>query len=617
MAYEQGDLYGEQTVFLVPFTLIAESQDLAVSASTGHSANTDDAQITHMSITAAAMGEAYRLKGLQDQENERIEALKVLEKEQIKLGDINPLIHRIDMGRVESVDAVRHAILTKIQETDGLFPERLEATTVFDPQSEKSASRIIARFEVENLTEDQICLLEKLVEITYGTSVHTRTDTKGNDRQPDSYPPTQPGDEMKSKTGGWYMGPDLSATTSLHQGLFVYRDLGPINKSNFLSTQESAGKYIVEIREASQYQTDLATMVTQVAAILSRNELLDRGQLLYETYYDIMRLGIKTAEENSIYGMEHVLDMIRRELILPLANPDISGGVRQEPQSVLMMGVPGTGKTHAVRVLLQEDTGVFILPIDPFELQKEIANPKDKQTLMPRIAEIARITGKGVVLHVDDVENMVGENEKTSSTLLNLMAGVQESGFYTMASANHPERINPSLLQPERFSVLIHCVLQPENARFEILKIHADKQSVRLGIPLFSSEAARDIILRELAKHTKGFTPRYLSNIVTVAKSHLISRIAAAKDKSTGLMEEDLADFTLSVDDWDKALSEVAAKYDSKEVIRRDEELALFVKHHSKLPTGFASDNSSYGRTISQAVYDQVAALENGIDVQS
>lgn len=540
---------------------------------------------------------------------EQIEARKILGEDGLNLGDLNPLIHPTDLTRRESVDVVRRIALQKIQEVGGLPPQSLESTAVFEPDTGKTGLRFVARFEVPSLTEKQLALLEELVGQTYGVAIRTRTDSKGNDIAPQNYPPTQMGEEMKSKTGGWYMGPDLSPTSSLHQGLFVFRDLGQIHKGNFFESHETAGRYIIEIREATQYQTDLVTFITQVASILGQEELPDRGQLLYETYYDLMRLGLKKAEEASIYGMEDAADMIRRELIIPLASPDISGGVGEDPQSVLMIGVPGTGKTLLVERLLQEETGLFVLPIDPFELQKELAMPKEKQRLMPRIAEIARITGKRVILHVDDIENMILPGEVTNSTMLNLMAGVQESGFYIIASTNYPEKINPSLIQPQRFSVLIHCGLQNEQARYEILKIHASMESKRLGVPLFDSDEIRDIILREVASHTDSFTPRYLSNVATIAKSHLVARVALEKGKTIGLTEEDLAGHTFSIEDWEKAFAEVSAKYDSGGVKERDQVLGLFVKKHSLRGVGFTQETAEERRRIfSAAVYGNLAA---------
>jgi AAA+ superfamily predicted ATPase len=540
----------------------------------------------------------------------RIESLKILEKDAFNLGDLNPLIHSVDLTRSESIDAVKYTTIEKIQGCGGLLPDVLESAVVCDlKKPENSELRFIARFEVPNITEEQLVLLEQLVEQTYDVAVRTRRDSKGNKIQAESYPPTQLGDELKSKTGGWYMGPGAVPTSSLHQGLFVFKDLGEINEDNFLTNEDTPGKYIVEIREAGLHQTDLVAFITQVSSVLGEDKLLDKVQLLYETYYNLMRLGLKNVEAGSIYGMDDAIDAIRRELIIPLASPDISKSVGEDPQSVLMIGVPGTGKTLVAERLLQEDTGLFILPIDPFELQKELMQPKEKQRLMPRIAEVSRVTGRRVILHVDDIENMVGEDEHTNSTLLTLMAGVQESGFYIMASTNYPEKINPSLIQPQRFSVLLHCGLQSEKARYEILKIHADMESKEKGMPLFSTEEVRDIILSEVAAHSNNFTPRYMANIATIAKSYLIDRVSKDKGRIIGLTEEDLEGYAFDVVDWEKAFAEVSSKYDSESVRKRDEQLRKFVKKHGER-LGFVKNEAAEGRIFSQDVFARIVAAE-------
>ncbi len=604
-----GGLYEQQTCRNESAKTVGNETAATTESQIGSVAMLPVAMFGPMVSPAVAEANASRMQK-DAAETARVEAIKILDKDAFKLGDLNPLIHPTDLSRKESTDSVRHTILKKIEQHHGLAPKVLESTVVTDPESGNAELRFIARFEVPTLTEDQLESLEEIVRQTYGLTVRTRTDSKGNDIPPQTYPPTQPGEELKSKTGGWYMGPAPFPTSSLYQGLFVFKDQGPINKNNFLDDGQAYRKYIVEIREAAQYQTDLVTFVTQVASVLENNEQLDRGQLLYETYYDLIRLGLKGAEVESIYGMEDAADMIRRELVIPLANPDISRGVGEDPQSVLMIGVPGTGKTLLVERLLQEETGLFVLPIDPFELQKELILPKEKQTLMPRIAQVARITGKQVILHVDDIENMVSEAQVTNSTMLNLMAGVQESGFYVIASTNYPEKINPSLIQPQRFSVLIHCGLQNQEARYEILKIHAGMESVRLKESLFGSEEIRDMILRQVAAHTDGFTPRYLSNIATIAKSHLIDRVVKDQGKTIGLTEEDLVGYTFSLADWEKAYTEVAAKYDSRSVKDRDQALKGFVVQCSSQNMGFGQGSVGQRSIFPDALSKEIVAAQ-------
>ncbi len=537
------------------------------------------------------------------------EALKVLDEDSLSLGDLNPLIHRLDLLNSESVDAIKLITHKKIAEARGITPKFLESSVVYDAGMEKADLRFIARFEVDKLNKKQMGLLEDLVKKTYGLTVRTRKDSKGNDIAPEIYPPTQRGEESKSKTGGWYMGPDMNPTSSLHVGLFVFKDLGKVDKDNFLTDVHESSKYIVEVREVSQYQTDLVAFITQVSSVLGQKKLLDSGELLYNTYYDLMRLGLKKVNRDVVYGMDDALDRIKRSLVSPLANPDLSRGVQQEAQSVLMVGVPGTGKTLAVEELLQEETGVFILPIDPYELQKELRQNKEKQTLLPRISNISRMTGKRVILHVDDIENMVEGDDETHSTLLNLMAGVRESGFNIIAATNKPEKIDPALLQPQRFGTLIHCGLQNKLARFEMLKIHATANSTRVGFPLFTSDEARNVILHEVADKTDYFTPRYTADVATRAKYWLTERVSKGRNKNISLTEADLEGYNFTVEDWEKALIEVSSAYDSEAVRKRDEELKEFVQKHMKTTVGF-SVGPIHPKKFSPEVFKKVAEIE-------
>ncbi len=519
----------------------------------------------------------------------------VVEKEKPSLGDLNPLIHFPDLARRESIEALVRVALEKIKKYGGTLPARLESTLVCSVRYPTAIPqlRFVTRFEIDHLTEHQISLLEELVKYTYSVKVRTRVSSDGQDIEPENYPPMTPGEMNRSKTAGWYMGANQDPTDSLHTGLFLYKDLGEVRKGNFLEEGAQA-KYIVEVREAGMYQTDLVAFAIQVASILGQEKLLDPGELLYEVYYDLLRLGLKNVDDRSVYGMGDVTAQINRGLLYPLANPEIAKGLGQHPESVLMIGVPGTGKTLAVEELLQQDTGVLIIPIDPLELLKEMSKDKDKQTLLPRISEVSRRTGRRVILHIDDIEILAG-NDNTYSTLLNLLAGVRESGFYVIASTNEPEKIPAALMQPQRFGILIYCGLQSEQVRYEILKIHAQELSATLGVSLFNSERERDLVLSTLAAHTEYFSPRYLWEIVNTAKSFLLERIVTDLSRTTGLTEADLSGYTFRVEDFEKAFSYVASVCDRHGLKERDEELHNFVRRSGNGRFGFSRNDAVLG----------------------
>lgn len=511
-----------------------------------------------------------------------------VEKEQPTLGDLNPLIHFPDLGRRESVAALAKIALEKIRKYDGVIPTRLESTLVcsYRYSSAPPQLRFIARFEVQHLSPEQINLLEDLVKYTYPVKVRTRLSSDGKKTiAPEIYYPINPGEVDGSKTAGWYMGPDQSDTDSLHKGLTIHKDLGPITDDNFLD-ERIPTKYVIEIREAEMYQTDLVQFIIQVATILGKGRLLDPGQLLNEVYYDLIRLGLKKINPQSVYGMGATLARIKNAIIYPCANPEFSQAINQQGDSVLLVGFYGTGKTLSVVQLLNEDTGVIIVPVDPLVMVKEMAKDPEKQTILPRIADISRRTNKICIPQVDDIEEMA-RNDTTYSTLLNLMQGVRDSGFLLIASTNEPEKIPPALIQPGRFGEIIYCPLQTQEARFEILKINALEASLNLRLPLFNSIEERDSILRAIAVNTEYFTPRFLAKIVTVAKSYLLSRVINDKGKSTGLTETDLQGYSFTIDDFRRAFRQVSSSYDRQRTKKRDEELRQFVLKNSHGPLGF------------------------------
>ncbi len=290
--------------------------------------------------------------------------------------------------------------------------------------------------------------------------------------------------------------------------------------------------------------------------------------------------------------MDEKLSEIRNRLVLPLASPELSKSFGLDPESVILIGVPGTGKTLIVQKILQEETGVFILPLDPLELTKELLQDKAKQRILPRIAEVHKKTGKPIILHIDDIEHMVNDGN-THSTILNLMAGVSESGFHIIASTNYPEKISDALFQPQRFGIRLYCGLQNKEARLEILKIHAIAASLEMDMPLFRSDSERDRVLLDLADKAEYFTPRYLWEIANAAKSYLAARIAHERGTIVGLTERDLEGHTFIEDDFNKAFQYVRSIYDVEATKKRDEALRKFVNRTNTGKIGFLPPNSS------------------------
>lgn len=536
-----------------------------------------------------------------------LERLK--ERKEPSLGELNPLLFPPDLGNPEAVEAIKLVARRKIDEYEGLQPASLESSLVHNATTDKQELRLVVRFELETLTQKQIEELEQLVRLTYGASVRTRTNPYGGGLAVTGYPelekPQDKNKKQKTSAGGrrlgWYFGPNLETVANTHRGLLVYRDLGTSDMANFLkgrgyrewffnkdivdpiTRKPIQTKYLVEIREDALYQTDLVEFITQASSVLSGKDIITDRRLKYWVYNDLNRLGLKKAGQDTIYGLDEQLRYIERVLILPLANLNLASSIDLHAGSVLLVGVPGTGKTLVAEYFLQQDTGVFLVPIDPLHLARELQAKPEEKKLIPRISRVFAQTGIPIVLHIDDIENIVQGKEQNilNSTLLNLMAGVRESGFFVLASTNHPEQLNEQLLQPQRFAHAIYFGLPTPEARYGILDKHATMVSKELGHNLFPNREERHIILEAVADDscTQLYTPRFLAEIATTAKSFLLERVAREKAQKIGLAEKDL-NITFTVEDWAQALEEVNRKYNKQAVRRRDEELKEFVRRH-------------------------------------
>lgn len=534
------------------------------------------------------------------------------------LSDLNPLFNPVELNISESVEAFKSVTLDLIDQYGGLRPDVLKSMVVAsqDPRTQ-AEYRFIARYEIPGLTKKKIRYIEELVRYTYGANVRTTRSSDGVEVPAVRYPHVDVLSEnemFNTRLEGWYMGPNTTSLDTLHKGLYLFRDVGVTNTKNFLKAEQAKRpRFIVEIREANLFQTDLANLVIETSIILGKGRPVDYGQLLYDTYYSLMRRGLKKEEEG--YELDKILRPVRRGLILPLANPQLAGAIVQEPESALLCGVPGTGKSLATRKLLYQDTGVFIIPMDPMLVAKDIENPPEKRKLMPRIAQIRSLSQRPVVLQLDDVEQLFERENKTSSALLNLMEGVQEQGFYVLASTNEPEKIDVALLQPQRLGIRVYCGLPSEQARLRILEMHTPIDTFE-GTKLFSSPETRRLILGYVAKNTESFPPRQLGKIATNAKSVLLERVAERSGRTRGLTEEDLNGATFTVDDWEEALGETLETFDLRSTVQRDKEIGDFLVYHEQGDLGFHGITSRNSRSFDE-VRRRIAGMEVGPGISS
>lgn len=196
------------------------------------------------------------------------------------------------------------------------------------------------------------------------------------------------------------------------------------------------------------------------------------------------------------------------------------------PKGVLLVGPPGTGKTYLSRATAGE-AGVPFFTISGSDFVEMFVGVGASR--VRDLFDEAKKNGPCIVF-IDEIDavgrkrgaGMGGghdEREQTLNQLLVEMDGFTDNvGVIIMAATNRPDILDPALLRAGRFDRQVSVGLPDVREREEIIKVHARNK------PL-----ASDIDFEDIAKHTTGFTPADLENIMNE------SALLAARDKDRAI----------------------------------------------------------------------------------
>ena len=205
------------------------------------------------------------------------------------------------------------------------------------------------------------------------------------------------------------------------------------------------------------------------------------------------------------------------------------------PKGVLLVGLPGTGKTLLAKAVAGEANVPFfsISGSDFVEMFVGVGASRVRD-LFEQARRSAKQIGRGAIVFIDEIDAVgrqrfagIGgghdEREQTLNALLVEMDGFDtQEGIVLMAATNRPDVLDPALLRPGRFDR--HVVVNPPDiiGREAILKVHTRK--IKL---------AKDLDLKAIARQTPGFSGADLANLANEA-----ALLAARRNKEAVNMEE-------------------------------------------------------------------------------
>jgi len=177
-------------------------------------------------------------------------------------------------------------------------------------------------------------------------------------------------------------------------------------------------------------------------------------------------------------------------------------------RGVLFLGPPGNGKTHAIKAIVGS-IGHPCLYVKSFDAEYRTAHD-----LIGEVFSRARATAP-CVLVLEDLDALV--NDENRSFFLNELDGfASNEGILAVATTNHPERLDPAILErPSRFDRKYTFGLPEPVERAEYLRLFSERLEPDLQLDAPGIEA--------VTRATEGYSFAYLKELYLSAMMRWIA----------------------------------------------------------------------------------------------
>ena len=232
-------------------------------------------------------------------------------------------------------------------------------------------------------------------------------------------------------------------------------------------------------------------------------EILDNLRVTREDFFNALREVRPSAlrevfierpniKWGDIGGLENVKKELKEAVELPLKNPEIFVRMGIRPvKGILLVGLPGTGKTMFAKAVATETEANFISIKGPEVLSKWVGESEKAVRETFRKARMAT----PCVIFIDELESIAPHRgggdegnrvtERIVDTLLTEMDGLTGlKNVVVIGATNRPELLDMALMRGGRFDRIIEIPAPDEKTRLEIFKIHTKAMPIAKGIDM-------------------------------------------------------------------------------------------------------------------------------------
>ncbi|MBI5159228.1 CDC48 family AAA ATPase [Candidatus Micrarchaeota archaeon] len=267
-------------------------------------------------------------------------------------------------------------------------------------------------------------------------------------------------------------------------------------------------------------------------------KVLEDLRVMRADFFDAMReiqpsalrevfIEIPNVKWTDVGGLEDVKKELKEAVELPLKNPDVFKRMGIRPvKGILLVGLPGTGKTMLAKAVATESEANFISIKGPEVFSKYVG---ESEKTLRELFRKARIASPSIVL-IDELDAIASARggdeggtkvgERIVNTLLTEMDGLTNlKNVVVIGATNRPDSLDQAILRAGRFDKIVEIPPPDEETREEIFKVHVK------NMPL-----AKDVELKKLAKATEGFTGADIEGVCREAGMTAIRENENCKD---------------------------------------------------------------------------------------
>ncbi|MHA2379922.1 MAG: CDC48 family AAA ATPase [Candidatus Thorarchaeota archaeon] len=252
-------------------------------------------------------------------------------------------------------------------------------------------------------------------------------------------------------------------------------------------------------------QDDFETALSGISPSALREVLVEKPNVQWE----------------DIGGLEKAKRALWESVEGPLRHPDVFEEMKiRTPKGILLYGPPGTGKTLLAKAVATTSEANFISIKGPEIFNKYVG---ESERAVREIFKKARQVAPCVIFfdEIDALLSTRGQQDETGVTqrivnqFLAEIDGLQTlQNVLVIGATNRPDIMDPAMLRPGRFDILLNVQAPDEDARKEILAVHTAAK----GIP-----GSEDLDLDALAAKTENFSGADIEGLVRVAVMNAIT----------------------------------------------------------------------------------------------